>query len=123
MYGSIDGVLAFTRHLLDGETTFTDATRPTLTGIEDMLDRASAALNVALAGAGLSVPVAQADVKLACDEWVIARVVGMAELARQMWGSEDNGRPAGFISLLDSALDFAKQHALAFRRLGCAEVN
>jgi hypothetical protein len=124
-YGSTDDVLAFTRHLLDGETTFNSTTRPTLTEIEGMVDRASAALNVALAGAGLSVPVAQVDAKLACDEWVIARVVGMAELTRQAqgWSGDEGSRSAGFLSLLDSALDFARQHALAFRRLGCAAAD
>ena len=80
-YGSTEGVLAFTRRMLDGESTFNSTTRPTLTEVEGMIDRASAALNVGLAREGLSIPVAQADAKLVCDDWVIARVVSMVELA------------------------------------------
>ncbi len=121
-YGSTTGVLAFTRHLLDGQSTFNSTTRPTLAEVEAMIDRASAALNLALAGAGLAVPVTQPDAKLACDEWVIARVVGMVELTRQAqgWSGDEGSRAGGFIGLHAPARAFAQANALAFKRLGCA---
>lgn len=120
-YGSVGEVQAFTRHLLDGESAFNSTTRPTLTEVEKMIDRASAALNAGLAYMTLSVPIVQADAKLACDEWVVAKVVNMVELTRESlnWSGEAN--PAGALTgLSDSALRFARQNAPGFKRLGCA---
>ena len=122
-YGSVSSVAAFTRHLLDGQSGFNSTTRPTLAEVEAMIDRASAALNLALAGAGLAVPVTQPDARLACDEWVIARVAGMVELTRQAqgWsGDEAGGRAGGFLGLHAPAREFAQANARAFKRLGCA---
>ena len=121
-YGSVGDVLAFTRHLLDGQGAFNESTRPTLAEVEAMIDRASAALNAALAGEGLAVPVTQADARLACEEWVIARVAGMVELTRQAqgWSGDESSRVARFLGLHAPARAFARASALAFKRLGCA---
>ncbi|MCZ7544649.1 MAG: hypothetical protein M5R40_14510 [Anaerolineae bacterium] len=125
-YGSTAAVLAFTRHLLDGQSTFNSTTRPTLSEVEAFIDRASATLNLALAGVGLATPVTQPDARLACDEWVIARVVGLVELTRQAqgWsgeaGDRASDRASGFIGLHGPARAFAQANALAFKRLGCA---
>lgn len=121
-YGSAAAVLAFTRHLLDGQSTFNSTTRPTLTEVEAFIDRASATLNLALTGVGLATPVTQPDARLACDEWVIARVVGLVELTRQAqgWSGEAGDRASGFIGLHGPARAFAQANALAFKRLGCA---
>ena len=121
-YGSVAEVQAFTRHLLDGQTNFNSTTRPMLTEVEGMIDRASAALNVALAGAGLDVPITQATAKLVCDEWATARVVTMVEMTRQSHGWD--GAPFDPLpGLADSALRFAQESARAFKWLGCEVAN
>ncbi len=121
-YSTPDDVLAFTRHLLDGESGFNSTTRPSLTEVEGMIDRASAALNLALCGEGLRIPITQADAKLACDEWTTARVVGMVELTRQAqgWSGDAGSRAEGFLHLVTSAQDFAAENGPAFKRIGCA---
>ncbi|MBN1286157.1 MAG: hypothetical protein JXB47_12235 [Anaerolineae bacterium] len=126
-YGSVGEVQAFTRHLLDGASAFNSTTRPTLSEVEKMVDRASAALNAGLAHMGFSIPIVQADAKLVCDEWVVAQVVNMVELTRESldWSGEagveaDGNTGAGFAGLSDSAMRFARQNGPGFKRLGCA---
>lgn len=124
-YGSVAGVVAFTRHLLDGESTFNATTVPTLSEVEAMLDRASAALNLALAAVGLGIPVAQADAKLACDEWVIGKTAGALEMTRQTvgWSGEEGRRQPVFNTLANAAKNFAQDNRLAFIRLGVSETH
>ncbi len=124
-YGSVAAVQAFTRRFLDGENAFNSTTRPTLSEVEGMIDRASAALNVALAGEGLAVPIAEASAKLACDEWAVAHVVDMVEMTRaaQGWSGEPADRAAGLRLLMESAGAFARRSAPSFKWLGCAVKN
>jgi len=119
-YGSTTEVLAFTRHLMDGQTTFNSTTRPTNTEVEKFIDRASGALNVALNNWGMTTPVTNTTAKLILDEWVVSKVTEHVELTQRGVGySEAEGsRYIGFRNLHQAAHDFVKTNALGMKRLG-----
>jgi hypothetical protein len=124
-YSSTAEVLTFTRHLLDGETTFNSTTRPTLTEVERFIDRASGHLNVAFAKTGLATPIVNSTAVLTCDDWVTARAAEYVELTQRGVGySEGEGsRTAAFHNLARSAEQFAKENALGFKYLGVTQVR
>jgi len=119
-YGSTGEVRANTRHLLDGQTTFNSTTRPTVTELEKFIDRASGVLNLALRGVGLAVPITNSTAKLSCDDWVVNHASAHVELTQRGAGFSDgeNTRAGSFMSLNQSAQDFASMYALGFKRLG-----
>lgn len=119
-YSSTSEVKAYTRHLLDGETSFNSTTRPSGTEVEKFIDRASGVLNVALAKVGLEVPVTNTTAKLSCDDWVTAQAVRYVELTQRGAGySEAEGsRVFSFANLHKKAGEFAQESALAFKWLG-----
>ncbi len=122
-YSSVDEIKAFTKHLLDGQSTFNSTTRPTATEVEKFIDRASGVLNTALAVAGLSAPITNSTAKLACDDWVTARGAEYTELTQRGVGySEGEGsRVTGFRNLYTSAGKFVSEMRLGFIRMGVAE--
>lgn len=123
-YGAVLDVMAFTRHLLDGETAFNSTSRPTLTEVEGMIDRASAALNLALASCGLTVPVTATTPALACDEWVIGKVVRAVEETRNVGYDADEGkRKPGQTTIASAARQFAKDNRVGFVYLGVVELH
>ena len=87
-FSSVDEVRSFTRHLLDGHTTFDTGTLPTLTEVEKFIDRASALLNLALATHGFSPSAVygNAVAKLACDDWVTQQAVSYVRYAQRSVG-------------------------------------
>lgn len=116
-YSSVDEILAFTRHLLDGQSTFNTLTRPTLTEIEKFIDRASALLNVALAAKGFTPAsiYANAVTKLACDDWVTQQAVKYVHYAQRNTGifSDQNET-----FKMDSAAEFVDSLTDGFINLG-----
>jgi hypothetical protein len=60
---------------------YTAATVPTLAQVEAWIDQVSGVINTALAGAGFTVPIAQADAVLAIKSFVIEAVVDLAHAA------------------------------------------
>lgn len=117
-YGSVAGVMALTRHLLDGAAKFSDQTRPTLAEVEGFIDRWSAALNVALVNREVSIPVTQAVVKLVCDQWVIRQAAAEVELTQRGAGfseEEDNRSRALRPGRLKEVAD---EVAAALRQMG-----
>jgi hypothetical protein len=124
-YSSVADVVAFTRHLLDGATSFNTTTRPPLTDVERFIDRASGVLNVSLRLVGLATPISNTTAKLACDDWVAARCAEYVELTQRGAGyNEGEGsRTAGFRNLYASGEKFAKEVRLGFIRLGVTESN
>lgn len=119
-YSSAAEVLAFTRHLLDGQSTFNSTTRPTGTDVTTFLGRACGVLDTALAGAGFATPITQATAKLACDDWVTQRATEYVELTQRGVGySEGEGsRASAFRNLSGAAKKFVEDNALGFKRLG-----
>ena len=119
-YSSLAEVTAFTRHLLDGQTTFNSDTRPAGIEVSKFIERASSILNVALEGVGLDTPITQATAKSACDDWVTARAVRYVEMTQRGVGysGEEGSRSPGFGNLFGEAAKFAAEVALGFKRLG-----
>lgn len=118
-FSSVAEVVGYTRHLLDGHSTFDTSTRPTLTEVEKFIDRSSALLNVALAAAGFqpSAIYANAVAKLACDDWVTTRAVKYVELTQRGTGynADEGSRTAAFEN--DTA-DFIAMMTVGFVNMG-----
>ena len=119
-YGSTAEVLAFSRYLLAGQSNFNSTTRPTITEVEKFIDRASGALNVALAKAGLGVPVTNTTAKLLLDEWVVTKTVEHVELTQRGTGFSDGegSRYIGFRNLHKAADEFVTTNAMGLKRIG-----
>lgn len=120
-YGSVDEVVAFTRHLLDGNLSFNTSTRPTLSNVEKFIDRASACVNIALYQEGFapSAVYANAVAKLVCDDWVTMMATRYVELTQRGTGynANEGSRTAAF-DLQKEASEFICDHALGFQRAG-----
>lgn len=121
-YSSLAEVVAFTRHLLDGQSTFNSTTLPTATEVERFIDRASGHLNVALAGRGFTTPIANSTAALSCSDWVTARAAEYVELTQRGTGFNDQegNRHSAFRNLQKSAMEFAKESEYGFKILGVA---
>lgn len=119
-YSSTSEILAFTRHLLDGATTFGTTTRPRLAEIERFINRSSALLNVSLMAAGFITPISHTTGKLICDEWVTEQAVAYVELTQRGAGSDDspNARYKTFFGLSARAKEFALENAHGFKHYG-----
>jgi len=92
----------------DGEYDLT--TRPTLAQVEKFLDRVSAVLNVALAQAGFSVPVTQADAALAIDEFAVEHATYLCQAANRAGPYFPDSRQLS----MGSAYDLLREAALRF---------
>ena len=126
-YGSAAEVVAFTRYLLAGQSTFNSTTRPTVTEVEKFIDRASGVLNVAISRVGFAPAQVRANstARLECDDWVIARTAEYVELTQrgQGFGDEENQRYVSFRNMHKAAADFAKVSALGWQRLGVVRTS
>jgi len=119
-YGSVDEVVALTRRLLEGESTFNTRTVPTGTEVEKFIDRASATMNVALERAGFSTPVTNTTAKLLIDDWVVARSAEYVEMTRGGIGftTAQGTRIVAIKELHKKAKEFVNENSLGFKRLG-----
>lgn len=124
-FSSVAEVVAFTRHLLDGQSTYNSTTRPTVTEVEKIVDRASGVLNSALANVGFSplAVYANSTAKLACDDWVAQESAKQVELAQRGtgYGGNEGSRVAAFNLKRVNASDFIDSQKLGFVRLGIAQ--
>ena len=81
-YGSPSDVAAEVPRYTDTTSRVFDSdTRPTLKQVEGYINRISGVLNLYIAKAGFSVPIKQADAKLACAQIVIESVIDMCHAA------------------------------------------
>ena len=121
-YGSVAGVMALTRHLLDGAPMFNDHTRPTLGEVENFIDRWSAVLNTALLAAGVGLPVAHEVARLTADQFVIRQAAAEVELTHRGagWGDGENDRPRAL--MMSDAKQTAAQIAAALQAIGDTSV-
>jgi hypothetical protein len=121
-YGSVNEVIALTRHLLDGEATFTADTRPTEPEVEKFIDRASGVLNVAYRGVGFdpAVITANSTAKLPADDWVTVRAAQFVELTQRGagWSDDVNTRLGGIDNMLKDANEFVQQQRDGLIELG-----
>lgn len=116
-YGSTAEVAALTRHVLDGNVTFSPSTVPTLTEVETIINRVSGVLNSALAAFGLDIPIDQADAKLACDDWAVRWTVQEMRKAYPHLGIQIEESTSNQ-SIVESARDFVDMFGLGFKNLG-----
>jgi hypothetical protein len=118
-YGSVAEVVTLCRLVMQGQSTFNSTTRPTLTEVEGIMDRVSGVLNLALANQGFSIPVAQADAKLACNEWVVKRTAQTVFLA-QPYADFDADSPMDslYAGLEQAATEFIDANEKGFKVLG-----
>ena len=110
-----------TRHLLDGAATFDETTRPTIQDVERFIDRASAALNLALIQQDVTTPVTDAVAALAAADWVVRRAAADVELTQRGTGysGEEGSRLAGL--QLESAASAAATITAALRAQGSGD--
>lgn len=124
-FASVAEVTAFTRHLIAGQSAYNSTTRPTLTEVEKMIDRASGVLNSALAMTGFSPSAVYANstAKLSCDDWVAQEAAKQVEMTQRGVGysAEEGSRTAAFNQGRKSAADFVASQKLGFIRLGIAQ--
>jgi hypothetical protein len=122
-YGSVAEVLAFTKHLLDGETTFNTTTRPTLTEVEKFIDRASGYMNLALEAHGFSSPITNTTAALPIADWVVERSAEQVEMTQRGVGYNDpeGSRVSVFRRLYSDAMEFVEDNMLAFKHMGITQ--
>lgn len=125
-FSSVDEVKGYTRHLLDGHSTFDATTRPTVTEVEKFIDRVSGTLNTAIASKGFSASAVRANstAKLACDDWVTQKAVKYTELTQRGtgWNTDEGSRTKAFMTSED-AVDFVESMLMGFVNLGIALAN
>ena len=120
VYGTVAEVAALVgRYTSSGE--FTSSTRPSKAMVQGFINRISAVVNVLLAEEGFSIPVTQADAKLALDDFVIDQVVQLCHAANGAGpyapGSESlRGSPMKVV--LREAEAFIGAHAAGLEALG-----
>lgn len=124
-YGSVLGVAALVPRYTDNQAaSFTAATRPTFSQVETWIDQMSAILNGALAEAGFTVPVANADVRnmlaLFVNEEVASVCEGINGSGRFGPTAKQPGGKGRFAVLIDDALAFIEGNKAGFERLGAA---
>ena len=119
-YGTIGEVVAYTRHLLGGESTFNSSTRPTATEVYRFLTRISGIINSALASRGFTVPVTNSDVLAVINDWVVTRAAEYAEATQRGVGfsSGEGSRTSVLGNLHQDALDFVRMYERGWKRLG-----
>lgn len=121
-YSTVDEVIALTRHMLDGEATFTANTRPTETEVEKFIDRASGILNLAYVGAGFTVAdvAANSTAKLPADDWVTVRAAQFVELTQRGAGysDEENPRIGQLSNMMVDAQKFVESQRAGLIELG-----
>lgn len=119
-YATSDGLLAFTRHLLDGQPDFGVTTRPTNTEVDDFVSQVNASLNGALSKYGFATPLTNSTAILICAEWGNRQGAKLVELTQRGAGFSEgeNERVKELGGMYDNACAFVAENALGFKRLG-----
>lgn len=124
-YSSIADVLSFTRHLLEGQTTFNSTTTPKVNEVETFIDETSAILNLALTQCGFSTSavLANSTAKLACDSWVRGWAVSFVELTHPTQGlsGEGGSRVELLQTMQGRALEFVENYERGFKQMGITQ--
>lgn len=118
-YGSVEEVAAMVpNYTASGE--FSTSTRPTEHQVEVFIDRVSAIINAVLARQGFSIPITNADAKLACDEFVVEQVVDLCDAVNRMgrFYSDSVGGQSRFALIRRDAVEFIEDQATGLEQLG-----
>lgn len=123
-YGTVAGVEALVRRFTDGGT-FKTTTVPTLVQVEGFIDQVSGVVNTILEGQGVSIPVTEANSKLALDMFVNEEAAALVE-ASQGQGrlmSEDARATGAFKTIMADAEEFILRHAAGLEKLGATRTR
>ena len=115
-YSSTSEIKTFVRPLLNGATTFNSTSLVSNAEVERIIDRVSAALNVALSGAGIATPISNSTAKLLCDEWTTEQAVKLVNLTQAGVGADNSENPQRMVRV--SAAKFVEENRLGFANLG-----
>ena len=125
-YGSVAEVAALTRRYTSGGT-YNSGTNPSTTQVEKFIDRVSATVNVLLAEQGFTVPVSQADAKLALDDFVVGQVALFCHGANGNGiyapGSEQLRNTTPMRVVMKEAEGFIGEHAAGIEALGATRTR
>jgi len=126
VYGTVASVAALVgRYTSSGE--FTSSTRPSKADVQLFINQTSALLNVLLAEQGFSIPVTQADAKLALDSFVVNQVVQLCHAANGAGpyapGSESLRGSSPMKVMLREAEAFITVHAAGLEALGATRTR
>ena len=118
-YGSVAEVEALVKRYTTAGS-FDDDSHPTVTQVEGFIDKVSGLVNVLLAELGFSIPISQADAKLALDLFVIEEAAALCEAANSSGRFfSERGREAGAFKAIQEDIEvFIEAHAGGFERLG-----
>ena len=118
-YGSVAEVQAFVKKYT-ASGSFTTGTHPTLAQVEGFIDKISGLVNVLLSEMGFTVPISQADAKLALDLFVVEEAAALCEAANASgrFFSEGATGTGVFQHIQADTEVFIKAHATGFERLG-----
>lgn len=125
-YSSVADIVAVTRHLLDGASSFDVNTTPTLTEVEAFIDDLSGMLNTAIAAAGFPIPITNATAKSACDIWTRSKVVAWVESTQRGAGYDgetNTNRPDWFMGLYGPAKAFVEEMTEGWVNLGINQTS
>lgn len=122
-YGSVAEIQQSARRWTNsGGGAFDDTTNPTLTAVETFVDRVSGVVNIILSQLGFEIPITQADVKLALDEFVIEQVVRLCDAANGVGplapGSNKLWGHSAFDMISKEAVSFLGNYANGMELLG-----
>jgi len=120
-YGSVAEVAALVKKYT-ASGSFTTGTHPTLAQVEGFIDKVSGLVNVLLAKLGFTVPISQADAKLALDLFVVEEAAALCEAANSSgrFFSEKARETGAFQHIQKDTEAFIEAHAVGFERLGVA---
>jgi len=122
-YGSVAEVEALTKRYTSSGT-YGSGTNPTSTQVEKFIDRVSGIVNVILAEEGFTIPVSQADAKLALDDFVVSQVALLCHAANGNGiygpGSQQLRNTTPMRLIIKEAEAFIGDHATGFANLGAA---
>lgn len=124
-YGSVAEVAALVpKYTSSG--SFGVGTRPTEAQVEKFIDRVSGIVNVLLAEQGFSIPVSQADAKLALDELVVEAVIDLCHAANSAgrFFTDRSLRGQSPLKVLRRELDeWIEDHAAGLENLGATRTT
>ena len=118
-YGSVAEVASLVkRYTTSG--SFDASSHPTEVQVEGFVDKVSGLVNVLLAALGFTVPISQADAKLALDLFVVEEAAALCEAANSAgrFFSEGARETGAFQHIQKDTEAFIEAHAVGFERLG-----
>lgn len=125
-YGTVADVEALTKRYTSSGSYGT-GTNPTKTQVEEFVNRMSGVVNVLLAEQGFTIPVTQADAKLALADFVVGQVALLCHAANGHGiyapGSQSIRNTTPMRLILAEAEAFIGKHASGIEALGAARTK